>query len=91
MYDSIAQQLLPIEAAILEALNMVPSASEALDMLIDNLEPSGARIAYRFGSRLREDIVTSKCLICGRRVSAFVSITWEPMRMSLECLQCDAQ
>ncbi len=53
MYDSIAQQLLPIEAAILEALNMVPSASKALDMLIDSLEPSGARIAYRFGSRLR--------------------------------------
>ncbi len=53
MYDSIAQQLLPIETAILEALNMVPSASKALDMLIDSLEPSGARIAYRFGSRLR--------------------------------------
>ncbi len=53
MYDSFAQQLLPIEAAILEALNMVPSASKALDMLIDNLEPSGARIAYRLGSRLR--------------------------------------
>ncbi|WP_170509156.1 hypothetical protein [Ruegeria arenilitoris] len=53
MYESAAQQLLPIEAAILEALNLVPSASTALDELIEILEPTGARIAYRFGSRLR--------------------------------------